>query len=440
MGHFAPSRWASLGAWALLLFPAVVSAEIDPDTRLSAMIPALAESLAQGKYSDVLERGMPLYRSLAQREYHLEGIRQFAENIVLINRAATQTAAALQRGVASQRGPDVGETMDSATFCRSLLAFGRVQEVSSEGLTEDELQVLVLLYTATWRQGQQRILASSDDPSSPLTGEYLFAYALAALQPNDHAALLETLPAHTRSPDSAQRLAEFCARVDRKDAAAGVFTEMAKILPDAVEAAALADRATGWLVEGGEVAKAIEVQRGLVSRFPESPEAEEAQLRVIDLTLEHWKAYATAAEECRAFVRLFPYSKRRTATALRAAHLEYQDHNHQSAIAYLEEIRKDPEIAKARPQILFIEALCRVGLGENEPAMDLLRTICVEHELNPLAPRASRLLAHMYLSRQEYDKARAELKRLLTKYPTTDEARRCEEDFKKLSRSMKSMD
>jgi TolA-binding protein len=380
--------------------------------------------LEREDYEGMLALGMPAYRGLALGRYGLPSLSDYARNVAVISRARRETVAVLSRW----GGPGgEGGVVDGRLLYRSLTLLGRPQPLLAAGLTEEELEFFSLLYTAVARANLRAVLAQVEKTGGPRADEYLFAYVLGTLDASDMGGSLRLLPERLRSMPALGAFTATCAALGRREVAAGTYRVLADEAEDVAVCEEFCARAAEEYLGLGDTAHAIEATRVLVSRFPSSAQAEQAQWRIVELNADRHKAYGTAVEECRRFLELFPASRRCPEIKLRIGGLYYRNGEHDRAIQYLEGLAADPLGDAAAVEIKFLKAICFLGKGETRIGINLLEGLLEEDPKHVLAPRAMLVLAHTRLSLQEYSKAEEMLKKLIARYPRSEYAEKARE-------------
>jgi outer membrane protein assembly factor BamD (BamD/ComL family) len=398
----------------LLLWPARSRAE---EGGWSSAIARMEADIEAGKPDDAVSTGMPAYRLLASDRLGLPAIRDYAFNMATLFQARRAVVDILSR---RKEASGAGRTVDGRILHRSLTSLGKPRTISSDGMTEEEVRFLGVLYAAVVQSNVNAVLRRVDEFQDSEADEFLFVYLIVTLETVEGEQLLWALPERLQSAEGVKPFVDYCAELERRDLAAEIYRTLCGRAANVAECRRLCSLCVEQYLALEDIAHAIEAWRVVVTKYPESAEAEDAQLEIIDLNVNRYKAYGTAADECRKFLSQFPTSRRRPEIQLRIASLKYQAGDYEGAIQHLETLPRDPAMAGTEGEQGLLKGICHIGKGESDLGLEVLDDFLSRNRGHILAPRAMLIIANTNISRQEYGKAEEMLKKLIQTYPRSE--------------------
>lgn len=213
------------------------------------------------------------------------------------------------------------------------------------------------------------------------------------------------------------RFAEFAQSAGNPLAAQLALDAMVKQIDDGLEDVGLLRDVADSYFEREDYQKVIELCERIVRQISDAEEAQQAQLRIIDIYTEQIKAYDKAITECQKFLRAYPKSPRAGQMEFLLGRLAYLSNDYGGAVGQMDRFQKlypnSPQVGNA----MMLAALSRTSEGNTQDAIRRFRTIIERYPDGDLAARSKFLIGYAQISSQQYQAALETFTQLVEQFP-----------------------
>lgn len=393
-----------------------------------------------------VQKAISRYRELALAHPQAPAIHGFSVRVAVTRacRAATVDAAEEWKDRLS-KGEELTEHQIAYVPLRiynTHMSYRSPLEDGTGELPEEMISFLKDLETTLRQEADVALLERMAQLEGSVPGEACQAlvtvYFAATRSGEDLHSDCVSLGAQARRMDLLESVASFWLQEDRNsDEAVDLLLLVAADMPSTEEGARYLLRAAQVRTNQGWHYEAADLYRKVVSEFPGTDAAPEAQYELVQLYVKAWHNYASAANECERLIDLFP----RSAYAVRAQFLigqyQYQDGKYEEACGAMRTFRAERPGSNLDVHAGMLLGLSLIGVGKSTEAVKEFEAIVQSHPEHELAPRAQYLVAYALLSEQKYDQALGEFRKFVDHYPDAKNVAQARQFIEKLSAATK---
>lgn len=186
---------------------------------------------------------------------------------------------------------------------------------------------------------------------------------------------------------------------------------------------AVVEKCATLAVDIGDLSIVRQISNDAVERFPQEDSAVPHLEAMAKLYENRVRDFAAATEVYDRIVNKYPHSDRAPIALASKSYLLFQNEDYENSyVAALEFLRLHPG-HRLVPVAKFLEAVSEAELGDPDGASQKLLALVEDYQQSDVAPKALRWLGERALATLDYEAAELLFQRLVTFYPTSDEAR-----------------
>ncbi len=400
------------------------------------------ESLYQrGEYEAALTAGMPVYRNLAasRPEFGETGRR-----MAVINRAARDVSRELEHAASGGEKDQELAYPSIETYYESM-RLARGDAFSPDPLAGGPENRFLGELEDSLRRTVDRALAEKWNRFRAAVPEaksrqrnccLLTAYWLLSREEDPSPDSLTGILSAQTEQDLLLDSADFCAETKHYQPALILYQKALDLKPGKETEISVIGRQAACHQQLQQVAEVLDLYQAITEKYPGDKDVLACHQKIIEVYFTQWKTYENAIRECRRLIERYPGTPEARDARLRIGKCFYMLNDFEKGISELENFIKTYGEGADVTVADFMTGLCLMGANRNDEALVRFQRFVANNPGHEYAVRAQYLVASLYVAKKDYANALTEYEQLTKKYTGSyfqDKAEKAIADIKQLN-------